>query len=202
MVLNTQHIEQVKQDIVDYFSTYAPLSEEEINGIKESIEIQLFKKGDILLEEDQISQECYFIYKGCIRQYYIVDAEEKTTNFYTEHQSIFFQESTSNQTSCGFYLSCVEDCILLLGNEKKESDLYSRFPQFANLAKTMIEESFGQQQTLLSSFITDSPEQRYLNLLKNRPDLIQRVPQYQIASYIGIKPESLSRIRKRLVSKP
>ncbi len=77
--------------------------------------------------------------------------------------------------------------------------MYNRFPQFANLAKTMIEESFGQQQALLTSFMTDSPEQRYINLMKNRPDLIQRVPQYQIASYIGIKPESLSRIRKRLV---
>ncbi len=109
---DNQLLEQVKQDLVDYFSTYSPLSHDESQAIKESIEIQLFKKGDILLEEDQISQECYFIYKGCIRQYCFIDTEEKTTNFFTENQSVFFQESTVNQTPCGFYLSCVEDCIL------------------------------------------------------------------------------------------
>ncbi len=199
--MSPQQLEEIKDNLISHFTSYAPITKEEADAIKADMDIRFFQKGELLLEEDSISEECYFIYKGCIRQYYSIDAEEKTTNFYTENQSVFFQESITNQTPCGFYLSCIEDCILIVGNEEKESALYSRFPQFANLAKLMIEESFSQQQALLTSFITDSPEQRYLNLMKNRPDLIQRVPQYQIASYIGIKPESLSRIRKRLVSK-
>ena len=58
-----------------------------------------------------------------------------------------------------------------------------------------------EQKNRLTSYLTDSPEQRYLKLLESRPDIFQRVPQYQLASYIGVKPESLSRIRKRVVEK-
>jgi Mn-dependent DtxR family transcriptional regulator len=58
-----------------------------------------------------------------------------------------------------------------------------------------------EQQHLLSSYITDKPEQRYLKLVETRPDIFERVPQYDIACYIGVKPESLSRIRKKLQNK-
>jgi hypothetical protein len=61
-----------------------------------------------------------------------------------------------------------------------------------------MEDDFGEQQEALAKFITSSPEARYKNLLETRPDLIQRVPQYHLASYLGVKPESLSRIRKRI----
>jgi hypothetical protein len=64
-----------------------------------------------------------------------------------------------------------------------------------------MENDFGDQQETLSQFITSSPEQRYKTILKSRPDLIQRVPQYYLASYLGVKPESLSRIRKRIAKK-
>jgi hypothetical protein len=65
----------------------------------------------------------------------------------------------------------------------------------------VVEKSFTEQQQLMTSYQTDSPEQRYLKLLKSRPDLFQRVSQYHMASYIGVKPESLSRIRKRIIGK-
>ena len=64
-----------------------------------------------------------------------------------------------------------------------------------------MENDFGKQQEALDKFITSSPEERYKNLLETRPDLLQRVPQYHLASYLGVKPESLSRIRKRLTKK-
>lgn len=64
-----------------------------------------------------------------------------------------------------------------------------------------INQEFGKYQNLSSSFITLNPEQRYLQLLEKRPDLINRVPQYHLASYLGIKPETLSRIRKRIYHK-
>lgn len=193
-------INEIKNLLVTYFNSYTTLTIEEENGIKESMDIRYFKKGEVLLKENDISETCYFIIKGCVRQYSIIDGEEKTTAFYTEKQSVFFQESCTLQKPVGFYLVCTEDCVMAVGNEEKEMELYNKFPRFAIIAKQILEQEFSEQQKLLASFMTDSPEQRYLNLLKHQPNLIQRVPQYQIASYIGIKPESLSRIRKRLVS--
>ena len=64
-----------------------------------------------------------------------------------------------------------------------------------------METVFMEYQSFMTNYITDKPEQRYLKLLQSRPDIFQRVPQYDIASYIGVKPESLSRIRKKLVKK-
>lgn len=194
-------IEDIKTHLIEYFSAYMILSNEEVLTIKESINIQIYKKGTLLLKKESISKDCYFIYHGILRQYYIFDGQEKTTDFFLENDWVFFHDSAINQLPCGFYLSCEEDCILIVGNEEKENELYNKFPRFAQLTKTLLEEGFSHQQKLLTSFITETPEKRYINLIQNKPQLIQRVPQYQIANYLGITPESLSRIRKRILSK-
>ena len=102
------------------------------------------------------------------------------------------------QLPAAHYWVCCEDTTLVIGNEQKENDLYDRFPRFESISRAVMSEMLAEQQTLTASYLTDSPEQRYLKLLESRPDLFQRVPQYQLASYIGVKPESLSRIRKRI----
>ena len=177
------------------------LTEEETKAIIEDITIRKFKKGTILLNEGNISKEGYFILKGCIRQYCIVDGEEKTTNFFTEEQWVLSRKSYIQKIPADHYFSCVEDCILLIGNLEKETKFYqqiSKFPRLQALSRSIMEKEIGEYQEALTTYITDTPEQRYLELLKNRPELILRVPQHQLASFIGVKPESLSRIRKRI----
>lgn len=77
--------------------------------------------------------------------------------------------------------------------------MFEKFPRFENLCLIFSEELLVKNQASFAEYRNSTPEQRYLNLLKTRPDLVQRVPLYQLASYLGIKPESLSRIRKRLI---
>ena len=159
--------------------------------------IKSFKKGTILLKEGAITNECYFIIKGCIRSYYLKDGEEKTTEFYTEGQVVTPLVCGENIPSKHF-LDCVEDTIINVGNPDLEKKMYEKFPVTESLSLALSEVIIKKNQDNFAEFKMASPEQRYLNLLKDRPDLIQRVPQHQIASYLGIKPESLSRIRKRL----
>lgn len=186
--------------ITDYLSQYVEITEELETVINESSFIKDFKKGTILLKEGDLSTECYFILKGCIRCYYQKDGEEKTTEFYTEGQALtpscYGKEEKSN-----FFLECIEDTIAGIGTPDSESEMYQKYPQLESLSRLVGEELFIQYQDTLADFKMSSPEERYLSLLKNRPDLIERVPQHQIASYLGIKPESLSRIRKRIVKK-
>lgn len=187
--------------LVEYFSRIMPLSDEEKRAITESMVVKTFKKGTVLLEEGKISTECYFVLEGCVRQYYVVDGEEVTNNFFTEEQFVVSIISFSQKVPANHYFSCCEDSTLVVANEQKEHDLYQRFPKFETISRIVVSNNFGEQQEAMASYITDTPEQRYLKLLKSRPDLFQRIPQYQLASYIGVKPESLSRIRKRIIQK-
>lgn len=184
--------------LIEYFSRFMPLSAEETEAITASMNIQTYKEGTILLKEGQISTECYFVLEGCVRQYYVIDGEEITNNFFTEEQWVVSLKSFSQQIPADHYFACSEDTTLVVGSEQKENELYRNFPKFETISRKVMEKGLSEQQELMASYVTDTPEQRYLNLLKSRPELIQRVPQYQLASYIGVKPESLSRIRKRL----
>lgn len=190
----------MENKFVNYFSKVSPLSETESKAIEENMCIKVFKKGDFLLKEGQISVDTYFILEGCVREFIVVDGEEKTTNFFTEEQWVISLNNFNSTSHAENNLECVEDTTVSVGNEEQAQKLFKIFPRFETIARAIVEADFVEQKKLLTSYLTDSPEQRYLKLLKSRPDIFQRVPQYQIASYIGVKPESLSRIRKRIIA--
>jgi CRP-like cAMP-binding protein len=189
------------QDILfNFISKYISLTEDEKNALLSLDLFRSVKKGTILLEEGQKSQESYFVLKGCIRVYYIIDGEEKTTSFYTELDALT-PHCVINEASSDYFISCVEDSILLVSNTDMSVEINSKFPKFDIMCRMLSEELLAKQQMDFDEFKTSSPEQRYLNLLQKKPDLIQRVPQHQLASYLGIKPQSLSRLRARITEK-
>lgn len=191
----------MEQKLLDYFSKILPLTKEEIDGIIATLTIKKYSKGTILLKEGEVSTETYFVLEGCVRQYFLIDGEEKTNNFFTEEQWVISMQSMSNSIPSKHFLECIDACSLVVGNREKEEDLYQKFPKLETVSRKVMEKVFAEQQELSGSYFTDTPEERYLNLIRTRPSLLQRVPQYIIASYIGVKPESLSRIRKRLALK-
>ena len=186
--------------LLDFISRYISLDEEEKNAILSLNLFRSVKKGTILLKEGQKSQEEYFVLKGCIRKYYIIDGEEKTTAFFTEMEGLTPHCVKNNEPS-EYFVTCVEDTILTVTNPDMGVEVNTKFPKFQVMCGMLSEELLAKQQINFDEFKTSSPEQRYLNLLQNRPDLIQRVPQHQLASYLGIKPQSLSRLRARIFEK-
>lgn len=186
--------------LFDFLSKYVTLTEDEKNAIVSLDIFHSVKKGTILLKKGQKSKESYFVLKGCIRTYYEIDAEEKTTAFYTEMEALT-PPCVISKTPSDYYVSCSEDCILLISNSDMEAEVNAKFPKFESLCKKLSEELLAKERMDFDEFKTSSPEQRYLNLLEKRPDLIQRVPQHQLASYLGIQPQSLSRLRARISEK-
>lgn len=184
--------------LFDPISKYMTLTEEEKETILALEIFKSFKKGSIILRKGQISDDSYFMLKGCIRCYYEIDGEEKTTAFYTENEGLNPQCYITGKPS-EYYVSCVEDSIIIVNNRRMEKIMFEKFPRFEKLCLKMAEELNAKIQYDFDEFKTSSPEQRYLSLLKNRPDLLQRVPQYQMASYLGITPQSLSRLRRRIL---
>jgi len=189
------------QDILfEFISKYISLTEDEKNAILSLDIFRSIKKGTTLLKKGQKSRDEYFVLKGCIRKYYIIDGEEKTTAFFTEMESLTPHCAINNAPS-EYFISCVEDTILTVANTDMGVELFTKFPKFQIMCRILSEELLAKQQINFDEFKTSSPEQRYLNLLQKRPDLIQRVPQHQLASYLGIKPQSLSRLRARIIEK-
>lgn len=186
--------------LFDFISKYISLTEEEKNAILSLDLFRSVKRGTTLLKAGQQSKDSYFVLKGCIRIYYIIDGEEKTTAFYTE-MNAFTPHCVTSKTPSEYFISCVEDCILLISNSDMEEEVNRKFPKFEVMCRKLAEETLAKQQVDFDEFKTSSPEQRYLNLMEKRPDLIQRVPQHQLASYLGIKPQSLSRLRARITEK-
>lgn len=186
--------------LFDFILKYVSLTAEEKEAILSLDIFRSYNKGTTLLKQGEPSNDGFFVLKGCLRSYYMIDGEEKTTAFYAEMEGIT-PHSTINKVPSEYYIACVEDSLITVSNPDMEVEIFTKFPKFETLCRILSEELLAKQQIDFDEFKIASPEQRYLNLLQNRPDLIQRVPQYQLASFLGIKPQSLSRLRRRILEK-
>jgi len=187
-----------KSNIIEFLEEYTPISQELAEIILEHSKIKSLDKETIILKEGQIAKECFFVLKGCLKRYYILDGEEKITGFYTEGSAIT-PSSYTNQQPSKYYISTIENTIVSYGDPNTENEVYKKYPELESLTRVLSEKIIMKTNDQFDDWVSQNPEERYLQLIKNNPDLIQRVPQYQIANYIGIRPESLSRIRKRLM---
>ncbi len=186
---------------VEQYLDLSALTPDEQEAILKLNSVKTFRKGDLLLKEGETLTKSFFVIKGCVRQYHLKDGEEMTTFFYTDDQSIFPNVTASRVQISQHNLECVEECSLSVTTLDQEQDLMNSFPRLGDLCRVVTEKQFGDYQEMFAKYISSTPEERYLDLIENRPDLLNKVPQYQIASYLGVKPESLSRIRKRLAGK-
>ncbi len=138
---------------------------------------------------------------GLVRQFRLNDGLEQTSNFYSEDQPVGTISYATRNVPSAFTLICAEPSRISVVSFEKERELCRRFPRFEKMCRLTTEQELIEFQNKFSKFLSASPEERYVSLMKERPDLIDRVPQYHLSSYLGMKPESLSRIRKRLANK-
>ncbi|PZD96543.1 Crp/Fnr family transcriptional regulator [Paenibacillus sambharensis] len=189
----------MKNILYKYMSRWTSLTEGDQQAIINEIQVEEFRKGTVLIRQGDVPATCYFILKGCVRQYAIdEEGREITSNFYTEEQAIAIFNHHKPDKLSDYSFMCVEDAVMVVGDLESEEDMYHKHPQLATMTRMMIEENLGQVQEEFAAFIASSPEDRFKTLIRKRPSLIDRVPQHQLASYLGITPESLSRIKKRI----
>jgi len=185
----------------DFIAQHVQLSPEEKAFVEELLPTQQLPKGHLLLQEQRISTQFFFIIKGCIRLFYLVDGIEKSAFFYTENEFVSSYESFTKQVPAKHNFQTTEPTEVLVISQESAYKLLAYSPKFDFLARVIMEVELATYQNMVASFITLSPEQRYLQFLEQKGALQQRLPQHYIASYLGISAESLSRIKKRILLK-
>lgn len=195
---NQNQQEQAMEMVQQFVCSFNQLSQEEAKEIAGHLDVRIYPKGTILVREGEVSNQCYFVIKGCLRQYLLTEGEEHTVQFFIENEAAVLFSSYTQQLASKHFLVCAEDVVLLVGNPEKENSMFAAYPKLLDITRSMLESDFGKVQDDAAWYRSSTPEERYLRLLNDRPGLIQRVPQHQLASYLGVTPESLSRIRGRL----
>lgn len=157
-----------------------------------------YKRKEFILREGETCRYLYFINTGCIRYFYNAEGEEKTGQFFFENGWYSDLESFLTQEPSVQNIQALEPTQLLLIPRNNLYRLYEQVPVFERFGRLLIEQSFIGLGTKNKQLTSLSPEDRYLKLIEERPKVIRRVSLKYIASYLGVQPESLSRIRKRL----
>ncbi|WP_396589804.1 Crp/Fnr family transcriptional regulator [Allomuricauda sp. R78024] len=187
----------LKEKIRSMISNFEMLNKQEIETLLEKTIVDEFKKGTLLLREGQVPTKCFMVVEGCVREYLIKDGEEISTAFFTEGDT--FTPPSRKGSPSNHYWECAEDCILTISDKGYEEEIRAAIPRLDSIFQEIAIEKINKSKEEWSQFVSSSPEERYLNLFKTKPHLLERIPHHQIASYLGIKPQSLSRIRKRII---
>lgn len=182
--------------LIAFFERYVSLTLTEKHYLRKNIPIKAFEKNEMILLEGSISRSFYFILKGAVRLFYTVDGAERTAFFYLENTFVSSYESFTKQMPAKHNLQAIEDTITAEISQEVAMEVAQLDPKFEFLARVIMEEELVVYQDIISSFITMNAEERYLKILKEQGELLQRIPQHQLATYLGVSPETLSRIRK------
>ncbi|MDJ1480220.1 Crp/Fnr family transcriptional regulator [Cytophagaceae bacterium YF14B1] len=154
-----------------------------------------------LVSYNQQTDALYFLLTGCIRKYFVKDGEQITTYIMTENGFIGAFDSIVMGIPSEEIIECLEPCTLLVLKKADLDRLYQQVPLMNEFIRKVLEGVLIQFKQTLSLFILDNPEERYIKLLSQNPEILQRVPQHMLATYLGITATSLSRIRKRILEK-
>ena len=183
--------------LIKILSQFANLDENETELIKSSFKTYSLLKGEYFLKEGEINKHVGFLNTGLVRYFVYKDGEESTFEFTKEGEFIGDYQSFRNASVSKQNIQAIEDCELLIIDFPKIQNIYNNTENGNLIGRHIIAHRFDVMVNQLLEVYMQNHEDRYKSFIKKYYDLTQRIPQYLIASYVGVKPESLSRIRRR-----
>ena len=151
----------------------------------------------VLLNAGDIANYVHFVKKGCLREWFNKDGKDITFQFFMEGQPVASIDSFMNGEPSLFSIESIEPSIIISVRKDDFEKLFSVYPELKDIFQNFIFQRFRNYTQLFLARITDTPKERYDDLIKNKPEIIKRIPQHYIASFLGITPVSLSRIKNR-----
>jgi CRP-like cAMP-binding protein len=183
--------------LLELINQITVLEKKEIKLFKSSFKPLLLNKGEFFLKAGEINNHIGFLHKGLVRYFVYKDEEESTFEFTKEGEFIADYQSFNNKTQSVQNIQAIEDCEILIIKYENVQTIFNSTKKGNLIGRRIIEHRFDIMVNQLLAIYMQNHEDRYQSFIKHYSDLLQRIPQYLIASYVGVKPESLSRIRRR-----
>ncbi|HTE24460.1 Crp/Fnr family transcriptional regulator [Flavitalea sp.] len=191
------------EPLLDYFDRLIPLNREEKELVKTKFHHRLFRKRQYVLQEGAVCNHFYFVVRGCLKMYKIDEkGTTHTLQFAAENNWITDLGSFHGLKPSMLNIETLEDTVVLEINREDLVSLYMQTSKFDRIFRVLIENSFVRLQERLLQTISSTAGERYQSFVEIYPHLANRLSQVQIASFLGITPEFLSRLRKRNATKP
>jgi CRP-like cAMP-binding protein len=184
--------------LIELIGQCIPGSESVLEQVKPFIKKRILLKNDFLLQADTVCKQISFVAKGACIKYRNKDGKEEVTEFYLEGMLTGDYVSFIKQEPAEHYIKAMEYSELEEISYADLNRLYSIYPPMEMAGRILSEQTYCKVITRMLSYQNDTPVERYQQLIRERPELFQRVPQYLIASFLGVTPVGLSKIRKRL----
>src|SRR4030095_5947476 len=173
------------------------LTEEQFDFIKTLFVPKKMKKGDFHQREGEIAKYAAFVIKGCLRSYSIdTKGKEHIVQFAPENWWIGDINSAMNQVPSIYFIDAIENSEVLISDYMSQKRMMEEIPEIAAQYRTGLQKRAAAMDKRILNSLSASAEERYLSFLETYPSIATRVPQHMLASYLGISPETLSRIRK------
>jgi CRP-like cAMP-binding protein len=186
------------QNINEYVLKCVNLSAGELAYFNSMLQYKVIPKKTMLLQAGNICHFEAYVIRGCMREYYIDDhGAELTLQFAVEDWWVSDITSFEDQKVSNMYIETLEDCELLMLSRQSKEQLLAEVPKLERMFRLMIQRHLSAVQSRLFKTVTNSGIERYLEFIKRYPTIPQRVPQHYIASYLGISPEFLSKLRTK-----
>lgn len=185
--------------LIDYFEKFLPLNEEEKSFVEEVFKERNIKRRQFILQEGDICMFNSFVVEGCFKMYMVDDnGKEHNLQFAVENWWIGDIGSFHSEEPSKLYIEALENSIILQINKEDQLKLFVDHPKFNRIFRVFTENALvGAQRRILQN-ISSTAEERYLDFLKRHPYFFNRISNVQIASYLGVTPEFLSTIRKKI----
>lgn len=181
-----------------YRNLIPDMLQEEWEAVVKLLEFRIFQKNELLVKAGEICRHVYFINKGLVRIFYLVDGKEIVTGFVDTNNYVSEYAGFLTKSPSGKYLQSLDETEVQMLSYEGLQSLYNTYPRFQILGRKIAESLFILFDMQIDALTTLSPEDRYKRLIESRSPLLQNVPQYMLASYLGVTPEHLSRIRKKI----
>jgi CRP-like cAMP-binding protein len=183
-----------------HLTTFAALTEKDITDSSPFWKSRKIKKGDFFNMQYMVCNDLGLVVRGIFRIYYSNPNTSEETNifFFSENQFIVSFRSFITRNACHYFIQAMEECEIVYITYHDLISLYETHPNWAKFGRLLAELFFTYSQTRAEELLFLTHEQRYVKLLDEHPNIVNRIPAYHISSYLGIKNPSLSRIRKRI----